>query len=106
MTFACCARRASSLPRGRAIRAGEQNRAAINVAVHQFDAHSLGGSLVAGARAGVSVDPTFKVASERIERGLQDAMQGEGSLSGRLAECRLPRFAISAGSNAMRPGLG
>lgn len=57
---------------------GEQNPRGNYVLVHQFDAHAWVEAWLPG-QGWVSVDPTFQVAPERIERGLQDAMQGEGS---------------------------
>ncbi|PKM05316.1 MAG: DUF3488 domain-containing protein [Gammaproteobacteria bacterium HGW-Gammaproteobacteria-6] len=57
---------------------GEVNPRGNYVLVHQFDAHAWVEVWLSG-RGWVSVDPTFQVAPERIERGLQDALQGEGS---------------------------
>ncbi|MBQ0777934.1 MAG: DUF3488 domain-containing transglutaminase family protein [Pseudomonas sp.] len=57
---------------------GEQNPRGNYVLVHQFDAHAWVEAWLPG-QGWVSVDPTFQVAPERIERGLQAAMQEEGS---------------------------
>ncbi|WP_339648315.1 DUF3488 and transglutaminase-like domain-containing protein [Halopseudomonas pelagia] len=57
---------------------GELNPRGNYVLVHQFDAHAWVEAWLPG-QGWVSVDPTFQVAPERIERGLQAAMQGEGS---------------------------
>lgn len=57
---------------------GEINPRGNYVLVHQFDAHAWVEVWLDG-EGWVSVDPTFQVAPERIERGLQDALQGEGS---------------------------
>ncbi len=58
---------------------GEINQAGQFVQVRQFDAHAW----VEYWRRGQgwrSVDPTFEVAPERIERGLQEALQDESEL--------------------------
>lgn len=58
---------------------GEVNQTGQFVQVRQFDAHAW----VEYWQPGVgwqSVDPTFQVAPERIERGLQDSMQDEAEL--------------------------
>lgn len=57
---------------------GELNPRGNYVLVHQFDAHAWVEAWVP-ERGWISVDPTFQVAPERIERGLQEAMAGEGS---------------------------
>ena len=57
---------------------GEVNPRGDYVLVHQFDAHAWVEAWLPG-QGWVSVDPTFQVAPERIERGLQEAMRGEGS---------------------------
>ena len=57
---------------------GEFNPRGNHVLVHQFDAHAWVEAWLPG-QGWVSVDPTFQVAPERIERGLQSALQGEGS---------------------------
>ncbi|PCC98185.1 transglutaminaseTgpA domain-containing protein [Halopseudomonas pelagia] len=57
---------------------GELNPRGNYVLVHQFDAHAWVEAWLPG-QGWVSVDPTFQVAPERIERGLQAAMQEEGS---------------------------
>ncbi|MBX9912507.1 MAG: DUF3488 and transglutaminase-like domain-containing protein [Pseudomonadaceae bacterium] len=57
---------------------GELNPAGIFLTVRQFDAHAW----VEYWQAGVgwqSVDPTFQVAPERIEQGLEQALSAEGS---------------------------
>jgi len=57
---------------------GELNPRGNYVLVHQFDAHAWVEAWLPG-QGWVSVDPTFQVAPERIERGLQEALQSEGS---------------------------
>lgn len=57
---------------------GELNPRGNHVLVHQFDAHAWVEAWLPG-QGWVSVDPTFQVAPERIEQGLQSALQGEGS---------------------------
>ena len=57
---------------------GELNPRGNHVLVHQFDAHAWVEAWLP-EQGWVSVDPTFEVAPERIERGLQSALQGEGS---------------------------
>ncbi|MGY4531905.1 transglutaminase-like putative cysteine protease [Pseudomonas sp. TE3786] len=57
---------------------GELNRAGQFIQVRQFDAHAW----VEYWREGVgwtTVDPTFQVAPDRIQRGLEEAMAGEQS---------------------------
>lgn len=55
---------------------GEVNPAGNYVLVHQFDAHAWVEYWLPG-RGWVSVDPTFQVAPERIERGLEQALPAE-----------------------------
>lgn len=57
---------------------GEYNPAGNYVQVRQFDAHAWVEYWQAG-RGWVSVDPTFQVAPERIELGLEEALDGEQS---------------------------
>jgi protein-glutamine gamma-glutamyltransferase len=57
---------------------GELNPRGNYVLVHQFDAHAWVEAWLPD-RGWVSFDPTFQVAPERIEQGLQQAMAGEGS---------------------------
>ncbi|MCY1427124.1 Protein-glutamine gamma-glutamyltransferase [compost metagenome] len=55
---------------------GELNPAGNYVLVHQFDAHAWVEYWLPG-RGWVSVDPTFQVAPERIEQGLEQALPAE-----------------------------
>ena len=57
---------------------GELNPAGNYLSVYQFDAHAWIEYWVAG-RGWVSVDPTFQVAPERVEQGLEQALAGERS---------------------------
>ena len=57
---------------------GEVNPAGNYLSVHQFDAHAWLEYWVAD-RGWVSVDPTFQVAPERIEQGLEQALADEQS---------------------------
>lgn len=57
---------------------GEINPRSNYVLVHQFDAHAWVEAWL-GERGWVSVDPTFQVAPQRIEHGLQEALEAEGS---------------------------
>ena len=57
---------------------GELNPNGQFLTVHQFDAHAWVEYWQAG-RGWVSVDPTFQVAPERIEQGLEQALSEEGS---------------------------
>ncbi|MEH6491156.1 transglutaminase TgpA family protein [Halopseudomonas sp.] len=57
---------------------GEVNARGGYVLVHQFDAHAWVEAWLP-EQGWVSVDPTFQVAPERIERGLEEAVRGEGS---------------------------
>lgn len=57
---------------------GEFNPAGNYVQVRQFDAHAWVEYWQAG-RGWVSVDPTFQVAPQRIEMGLEEALAGEQS---------------------------
>ena len=57
---------------------GEINPAGNYVLVHQFDAHAWVEAWLPG-QGWISVDPTYQVAPERIERGIQQALEGEGS---------------------------
>lgn len=57
---------------------GEINNRGGYVLVHQFDAHAWVEVWLEG-QGWVSVDPTFQVAPERIEQGLEEAVRGEGS---------------------------
>ena len=59
---------------------GEFNPAGNYVQVRQFDAHAWVEYWQAG-RGWVSVDPTFQVAPERIDLGLEEALAGEQSFS-------------------------
>lgn len=58
---------------------GEINQTGQFVQVRQFDAHAWVEYWQRG-QGWRSVDPTFQVAPERIERGLQDALQDEAEL--------------------------
>ncbi len=58
---------------------GEINQAGQFVQVRQFDAHAWVEYWQRG-QGWRSVDPTFEVAPERIERGLQEALQDESEL--------------------------
>lgn len=58
---------------------GEINQAGQFIQVRQFDAHAWVEYWQAG-QGWRSVDPTFQVAPERIERGLQEALQDEADL--------------------------
>lgn len=58
---------------------GEINSAGQFVQVRQFDAHAWV-EYWQPEQGWLSVDPTFQVAPERIERGLQDALQDEADL--------------------------
>jgi transglutaminase-like putative cysteine protease len=64
---------------------GEINPVNKTVIVHQFDAHAWAEVWLQG-EGWVRVDPTAAVAPERIERGLEDAVAGEGTF---LAESPL-----------------
>lgn len=57
---------------------GELNPAGNYLSVHQFDAHAWVEYWVA-ERGWVSVDPTFQVAPERVEQGLEQALARERS---------------------------
>ncbi|VXB69617.1 Protein-glutamine gamma-glutamyltransferase [Pseudomonas sp. 8BK] len=57
---------------------GEYNPAGNYVQVRQFDAHAWVEYWQEG-RGWVSVDPTFQVAPERVEMGLEEALAGEQS---------------------------
>ncbi|RRW38537.1 transglutaminase TgpA family protein, partial [Stutzerimonas stutzeri] len=57
---------------------GEVNPAGNYLSVHQFDAHAWVEYWVA-ERGWVSVDPTFQVAPERVEQGLEQALARERS---------------------------
>jgi hypothetical protein len=57
---------------------GEVNPVNRTVIVHQFDAHAWAEVWLAG-RGWTRVDPTAAVAPERIEQGLEQAMEEEGS---------------------------
>lgn len=68
---------------------GELNPRGNYVLVHQFDAHAWVEAWLPG-QGWVSFDPTFQVAPERIEDGLESALRGEGSFleDARLAAVR------------------
>ncbi|MCQ4347398.1 transglutaminaseTgpA domain-containing protein [Pseudomonas stutzeri] len=55
---------------------GEYNPAGDYLLVHQFDAHAWVEYWLPG-RGWISVDPTFQVAPERIEQGLEQALPAE-----------------------------
>lgn len=57
---------------------GEVNPVNGTVIVHQFDAHAWAEVWLQG-QGWVRVDPTAAVAPERVERGLEDALAGEGT---------------------------
>ncbi|SDS34069.1 Transglutaminase-like superfamily protein [Halopseudomonas xinjiangensis] len=57
---------------------GEVNPRGNYVLVHQFDAHAWVEAWIPG-EGWISVDPTFQVAPERIEQGIQDAIMDEGT---------------------------
>ena len=57
---------------------GEVNPVNGTVIVHQFDAHAWAEVWLEG-QGWVRVDPTAAVAPERVERGLEDALAGEGT---------------------------
>jgi transglutaminase-like putative cysteine protease len=57
---------------------GELNPAGNYVLVHQFDAHAWVEYWLPG-KGWISVDPTFQVAPNRIERGLEEAVANEAS---------------------------
>ncbi|MCY1423529.1 Protein-glutamine gamma-glutamyltransferase [compost metagenome] len=57
---------------------GELNPSGNYLLVHQFDAHAWVEYWQPG-RGWQSVDPTFHVAPQRIEQGLEEALAGEGS---------------------------
>lgn len=57
---------------------GELNSAGNYVSVHQFDAHAWVEYWLPD-KGWISVDPTFQVAPERIEYGLEQAVEGEQS---------------------------
>ncbi|MFZ2288610.1 MAG: DUF3488 and DUF4129 domain-containing transglutaminase family protein [Halopseudomonas yangmingensis] len=57
---------------------GELNPRGNHLLIHQFDAHAWVEAWLP-EQGWVTYDPTFAVAPERIERGLQDAVRGEGS---------------------------
>ncbi len=57
---------------------GEINPRGNYVLVHQFDAHAWVEAWIPG-EGWISVDPTFQVAPERIEQGIQDAIMDEGT---------------------------
>jgi transglutaminase-like putative cysteine protease len=60
---------------------GEINPVNSTVIVHQFDAHAWNEVWYSG-RGWVRVDPTASIAPDRIEYGLEQAMQDEGSFLG------------------------
>jgi transglutaminase-like putative cysteine protease len=67
---------------------GEWNADGHYLAVHQYDAHAWAEVWQAG-KGWVQVDPTAAVAPERVERGLEAAVQSEGSfLEGKLLNTR------------------
>ena len=57
---------------------GEINPRGNYVLVHQFDAHAWVEAWIPG-QGWISVDPTFQVAPERIEQGIQQAIMDEGT---------------------------
>ncbi len=78
---------------------GEVNPAGNYLSVHQFDAHAWVEYWVA-ERGWVSVDPTFQVAPERVEQGLEQALARERSF---LAdELSLLRFRDVGWMNTLR----
>lgn len=79
---------------------GERNPNGDYLLVHQFDAHAWVEYWQAGA-GWRSVDPTFQVAPTRIERGLEQALAGEGSfLAG--SPFSLERYRDFAALNGLR----
>ena len=75
---------------------GEVNPAGNYLSVHQFDAHAWVEYWVA-ERGWVSVDPTFQVAPERVEQGLEQAWRGS-----ELADEPLLRFRDVGWMNTLR----
>lgn len=81
---------------------GEINTAGNYLSVHQFDAHAWLEYWVAG-RGWVSVDPTFQVAPERIQLGLEQALADEQSfLEG--SPMSLMRYRDIGWLNSLRQG--